>query len=372
MIYGIDVNALTRPNYTGVERYVFELISEMMKKPLKEGERVFLYTSNIVDDLGELPEGWEWKVLKLSILSKGWTHMRLSWELLVRPPDVFFSPAHEIPLGSWRTKIVNTIHDIAFVHVPEVYTFFNRFRQKWAVRRAAQKADQILTVSETTKADLEKFYKIRSDRMTVTRLGVRPNKFRVRPRDVDEILQKYHLKAQKYLLTIGRVEKKKGIGFLLQVFEKYIEKHPESDLHLVLGGKMGNGQEEIENQIKSSKAKDRAHVLGFVPEEDLAALMHGSLAYVFPSTYEGFGIPALEAMAAGTPVIASDVPALREVCGDAALIRSTQDIHAWVDAMEQVRGSEIRSNLIEKGNQRVQEFTWQSTAQKTWEVLRDL
>ncbi|MBT3230898.1 glycosyltransferase family 4 protein [Candidatus Uhrbacteria bacterium] len=370
MIYGIDVNALTRPNRTGVERYVYELITEMMKAPLMEGERVFLYASAKVDELGVLPAGWEWRIIKLPILTKGWTHLRLSYELLATKPDVFFSPAHEIPLFAGRIKIVNTIHDIAFVHVPKVYTFFNRMRQRWAVARSVKKSDKILTVSETTRDDLGKFYQVQVDRMIVTRLGIRPEDFRVRDEQIDQTLKKYNLKAQNYLITVGRVEKKKGISFLIDVFEKFRQYHPDSDLNLVLAGKMGNGQEDIINNIESSKFKDQIHVLGFVPEEDLAPLMIGSLAYVFPSTYEGFGIPALEAMAAGTPVIASDIPALREVCGDAAIIRSTNSVDDWVEAIGQMQNSELRSQLVQKGTQRSRMFNWSDTAQKTWEVLR--
>jgi len=372
MIYGIDVNALTRPNYTGVERYVFELISEMMKNPLKEGERVFLYTSDNIDALGELPAGWEFKVLKLSILSKGWTHLRLSWELLINPPDVFFSPAHEIPLGIRRTQIVNTIHDIAFVYVPEVYTFFNLLRQRFAIRLAVMRADRILTVSKTTRNDLEKYYQVPSNRMVVTRLGIRSEDFQTDDHQVNQILSKYSLKPQNYILTIGRIEKKKGIGFLVQVFDEYMGQNPNSDMHLVLGGKMGNGQGEIQSQIENSKFKDQIHVLGFVPEEDLAPLMKGSLVYAFPSTYEGFGIPALEAMASGTPVIISNISALKEVCADAVLIRSTDNIDSWVNAIHRVQNQDIRLNLIKKGFDRVKEFNWEDTAKKTWEVLRSV
>ena len=116
--YGIDVNALARERYTGTERYVLELMHEMMRVPLEADERVWLYSSRRVEALGELPQGWEWRILKWP--GKGWTHIRLSWELLRRPPSVFFSPAHEIPLLHRRAKIVNTVHDIAFEIVPEV------------------------------------------------------------------------------------------------------------------------------------------------------------------------------------------------------------------------------------------------------------
>ncbi|MBM3209163.1 glycosyltransferase family 4 protein [Candidatus Shapirobacteria bacterium] len=372
MKIGIDVNALVRPQYTGVERYVFELLSEMMKTPLLTGERVFLYASQPVKELGVLPAGWEWRILTLPILQKGWTHIRLSWELMINPPDVFFCPAHEVPLGAIRSKIVTTIHDIAFVHVPEVYSQANRLRQAWAVRRAIRSADKILSVSQTTADDLSEHYHVSQDKMIVTRLGIRPEKFEVTEDQIYEVRRVYQLSDAPYLLTVGRVEKKKGIEFLIDVFEAYADKHAESDLRLVLAGKFGHGQEVIENRINKSPVKDRILVLGFVPESHLAPLMNGAHAYMFPSTYEGFGIPALEAMASGTPVIASDVPALKEVCGEAGVIRSHGDVDAWVKALEMFNIAEARDGFVQNGLDLVKQFNWRDTAQKTWEVLRSV
>lgn len=372
MTIGIDVNALVRSNYTGVERYVFELLREMMKTPLAQGERVFLYASEPVASLGVLPEGWEWKVLHLPMLKKGWTHIRLSWELLMNPLDVFFCPAHEVPLGAVRSKVVTTIHDVAFVHVPEVYSTVNRVRQAWAVKRAMRWAQKILTVSNTTRDDLKKYYRVDEDRAVVTRLGIRPELFVASEEQVQEIRHVYHLEQDPYWLTIGRLEKKKGIVFLADVFDAYVSKHPESNMRLVLGGKFGHGKEEIEERIEQSANKDRIHVLGFVPDEHLAPLMRGAQAYVFASTYEGFGIPALEAMAAGAPVVASDIPALREVCADAARVCAYGDVEAWVKALELVDDQRIRESFIEKGHARVQDFNWAQTARKTWEVIRSM
>lgn len=357
MILGIDVNALARDQYTGVENYVFELISEMKKQPLREGERVFLYSSKVVSSLGDLPAGWEWKILTLPVIKKGWTHLRLSFELLVNPPDIFFSPAHEIPLGALRTTIVNTIHDIAFVHVPEVYTFLVRLRQRLAIWWAVRVADKILCVSETTRNDLVNFYKVPIDRMRVTRLGMR--RIGVEP----------NVKKPHYLLAVGRVETKKNIEFLIDFFDEYCALRPESDLRLKIAGKPGTGSDRIVERIQRSKFKDRIEILGYV--DGMADLLSGAWVYVFPSTYEGFGLPALEAMDAGVPVIASDIPALREVCKDSAMFASPTDAEAWIDALEAMT-DDNRALLIKKGKERVQAFSWEKTAQKTWKAIRDI
>jgi len=357
MILGIEVNALARTQYTGVENYVFELISEMKKLPLRDSERVFLYSSEVIAGLGDLPTGWEWKILKLPLIKKGWTHLRLSFELLVNPPDIFFSPAHEIPLGALRTTIVNTIHDIAFVHVPEVYTFFVRLRQRLAIWWAVRVADKILCVSETTCDDLVSVYKVPVNRIRITRLGMR------------RIGIESNVRLPHYLLTIGRVETKKNIEFLIDVFDAYCALHPKSDLMLKIAGKPGDGADRIMERIKGSEFKDRIEVLGYV--EDMNDLLSGAWAYTFPSSYEGFGLPALEAMDAGVPVIASDIPALREVCADSAIFASPTDADAWIDALEAMTDDQ-RALLIRKGYERIKFFSWEKTAQKTWKAIRDV
>ncbi|MBU4315434.1 glycosyltransferase family 4 protein [Patescibacteria group bacterium] len=358
--YGIDVNALARTQYTGVERYVFELITELIKKPLYKDERVFLYSSKVIKELGQLPYGWEWKILKLPIIPKGWTHLRLSLELLLNPPSVFFSPAHEIPLFSRRTKIVNTIHDIAFVHVPEVYTFCAQVRQHWAVKRSMKRSAHILAVSQTTKDDLLNQYSIDPVKITVTRLGVRLSD------------QKTVQKTKNHFFALGRVEKKKNIAFLIEVFEKFLEKNPGKDVKLVLGGKMGDGSNSICQRIEGSPAKNNIVILGYVSDERMRDLMAESIAYVFPSSYEGFGLPALEAMSHCAPVIASDIPALREVCDKAALFASPTDHQEWLDALDKVSNQDLRNELIRRGKERIKDFSWTDTAQKTLKVLRNV
>lgn len=373
MIYGIDVNVLTRENRTGTERYVFELLKEMMRIPLKDNEKVLLYVSKSLDEFEELPRGWEVKVLEWKF-GKLWTHIRLSWELWRRTPDVFFSPAHEIPLFYGRAKIVSTVHDVAFARLKDVYSPKGRRRQNWAVKRATKLAKHLLTVSQVTKDDLIKLYKVEAEKMTVSHLAVNRAVFNIDKVEIDRVMQKYRLGKGTYFLSIGRVEKKKNIITLISAFEQLKIRRGIGDASvLVLAGSFGFGGDEIKQKIATSSARDFIRVAGYVPESDLAGLMKGALAYVFPSYYEGFGIPALEAMASGVPLIASDIPALREVAGDAALFASPYHAPQWTQTMLSVLLKKINiDDLIEKGRKRVGEFDWSRTAQKTWEVLRNM
>lgn len=372
-IYGIDVNCLTRENYTGTERYVFSLMKEMMTQPLQKDERVVLYTSAKVEELGDLPDGWSWSVLNWP-LAKGWTHGRLSWELLRRTPNVFFSPAHEIPRFYGRTKIVNTVHDVAFVYFPKAYTWLHRRRHAWSVKRSVRNSNAIITVSGATKKDLVYHYKAKSEIIIPIPLAIDHKQFSPDTQDVDRVLQKYRLFEKKYFFFVGRLEEKKNIVTLVRAFEEYKKHRGHGDpLQLVLAGTYGYGKQRIENTIKTSPIRDDIRVLGFVPDKDLAGLFSGCLAFTFPSLYEGFGMPVLEAMASGVPVLASDIPALREVCGQAALFCEAQSVAQWSQALDRLaHDRSLRDDLLARGAGQVKAFTWKKTAEKTWQVLRSV
>jgi glycosyltransferase involved in cell wall biosynthesis len=360
VIFGIDVNALTRSQRTGTERYLLAVLREMMSLPLREGEKMILYSSAKVADLGDLPPGWQWRIIKWP-LRKGWTHGRLSWELLLAPPDVFWSPVHEIPFMHRCAKIVSTVHDVAFRRLPAVYSPQGTARQEWAISRIGKEADAIISVSQTTKNDLIDLYQLPAEKIFVTHLApeIRKQFLADRPKTVS---------PSPYFLTIGRLEKKKNIANLVRAFGRI-----GGNAKLILAGSWGFGAEEIKQAIAESGASDRIETPGYVSDEEANRLLAGATAYLFPSYYEGFGLPALESMVAGAPLIAADIPALREVAGAAALFVAPADLDGWANAMQQLATDEnLRHELIQKGNTRAQAFSWPQTAQNTWEVLRQV
>lgn len=375
MLYGIDVNCLTLPNKTGVERYVDCLVRAMMAVPLRQGDTVRLYVAKMPQAEGmspfpALPAGWEWRVLPFA-LPKGWTHLRLSWELFCNPPDVFFNPSHEIPaFVSKKTRVVSTVHDLAFLRVPMAYSPKGQRRQMIAITRAVKRAAMLLAISETTKNDLVNLAHADPAKIVVTPLAVQATDFVVTPEQRGEVLQRYRLSQGKYLLYVGRLETKKNIVTLLRAFAELKKDlgvgHP---LELVLAGKWGYGEEVIRQTLAVSN--NGVRVLGFTPQEDIAALYSGALAFCFPSLYEGFGMPVLEAAAAGVPVIAADIPALREVMADAAMFAPPLEGAAWTAAMRRmVFESELRDVCIAKGRERVAAYSWEVAAGATWNALR--
>lgn len=368
-VIGIDVNCLTRGSITGTERYVFRLIEWLSKQPKPEGVVYRLYAAKDLPESIQLPEHIQLKKLNW-LPRKGWTHGALSLELTAHPPDVFFSPAHEIPVSlAPKTRVVSTVHDIAFIERPDVYSFIGRLRQRWAIRRALKRAKKIIAVSYSTQADLMKHYAIPHTRLQVIPLAVETNRFCLSPKKIAAVLERYGVNEGEYFLTIGRVEKKKNIHRLVEAFIAF-KKQTNTNTQLLIAGSPGYGYEEIASVAGGAMCKDDICFLGYVSDEDVEALMCGAKAYVFPSVYEGFGIPSLEAMAAGTPLIASSIPAIREVAGNAAIYFDPHRIHEMANAFAELDAYEGKAaELIEHGKKRLEQYSWEETAKQTFNLL---
>ena len=365
--YGIDAHLLLRQNATGVPRYARLLLEAMMATPLHDGESVVLYANSPQPDGLTLAPGWSWRMVPWPI-ARGWTHGGLSVELLRHSPDVLFVPGHEVPvLRRKKTKVVTTVHDVAFRRVAASYPPRDRVRQELAVKQAIARADRLLTPSEATKLDLGEFYGVDFSRVTVTHLApTLPNA------QGDEAIRKFQLRPGQYFLFVGRLEAKKNVAELVRAFALLKQRlgygNPQM---LVLAGVFGYGEDEIRLAIEESGCVNDIRVLGYVADDELAEILQGALALVMPSKAEGFGIPMLEAMASGVPVIASDIPALQEVGGEAALYVRVNDMSSLLDALQRmVFDGGMREALVAQGAQRVQAFSWNACAKTTWEALR--
>ena len=371
--YGIDASSANKGRRTGVENYARHLIQAMKQQALDGGERVFLYAPSILDDqLDAQPTGWETKILKWPF-SKGWMSGRVSWEMLRRTPNLLFVPAQAPPKIATK-NFVTTIHDIGFIRHPDLYDPKTRKRLKSVTKRAIKKSKRLLVPSEFTKQELMSAYRVPAEEIVVTPLSANTDIFRPMSEvEYRSTLQRHRL-STNFFLFVGRLEKKKNVTTLIRAFELFKEGRGLGDpFELVLVGDPGFGKEELNKFIGLSKQKEHIKLLGYRTEEEVAALMNAAFAYVFPSWYEGFGIPNLEAMACNTPLITSNIPAHKEVCADAAIFVSPKEPESWAHAMSQiVRDGTMREQLVEKGKLRAQEFSWEKTAQQTWELLRSL
>lgn len=270
--------------------------------------------------------------------------------------------------GSRRVKNVVTIHDIPQHSNPYSGT---RHPEKKIRRYEAimARADRIIAVSEYTKADILKFYSIPDEKIDVVPLGVEA---RFRPREGPEVqaaVLRYGIPLP-YLLHVGRIERKKNLCRTLEAYAR-IKKRMSRPVRFVLAGTPGPGAEEVYQAIERFHLGRDVHLAGYVRQEDLPALYSGATAFLFPSLYEGFGMPILEAMACGAPVLTSSVTSLPEVAGDSALLVDPFDVESIAAGMLRLlEEPELREEYIRKGYERAKAFTWEETARRTLAVYR--
>jgi glycosyltransferase involved in cell wall biosynthesis len=371
MTIGIDASRANKIEKTGTEWYSYHLIQELKKITDPKDQFILYSRENLRGDLGELPMNWQSRVLNWSP-KKLWTQARLSWEMWQRPPEMLFVPAHTIPLIHPK-KVVTTCHDVAFFRLPEAYGWlalkYHKFATKFAIRRAAK----IICVSEFTKNELIEFFKISSERIAVVPNGFDSGRYKIiEDRGaVAEVLRKYKI-AEPYILYAGRLELKKNIPGLIEAF-KSLKKNYKQPLKLVLVGQPDFGFEKVAKAIADNNLQNDVIMPGWVGKEDLPYLMNGARAFVFPSLYEGFGIPVLEAMACGTPVVCSGITALREVAGEAAYLVDPYFPENIAEGINRVLTDEhLREDLKIRGLARVKDFSWERCARETWAVLKNV
>lgn len=381
MVIGIDASRANREKKTGVEWYAWRLIRELKAQSSQltdQGVRFVLYSDKpLRGELAELPANWKARALPWPRLRSAgcaaqswrfWTQIRMSCEMLVRPPDVLFVPSHVAPFIHPK-KTVATIHDIAARRFPDSYSRFERWYTLWSARYAVRNLWKVIVPSQFVKSELEKLFNL------MLNVAVVPHGYDGRygkiapPEDIERVLKKYNLQ-RPFLLSVGRLEERKNTRRIVEAFNQLEPQTTDLRLQLVLVGSPGYGYEKIQEAIAQSSNKHRIRLLGWVAPDDLAALMGAAEAFVFPSLSEGFGMPVLEALAAGTPVVCTRGSSLEEVGGDAAIYadsHSAQDIAA---AMRRaLADSSYREQLIQKGRERVKEFSWKKAARDTLDIL---
>jgi len=347
MIISIDASRLaTSRSPTGVEVYCREIIKGL----LKQSKGLILYTPRIIKDLPRQNQRLlKWPIKKL------WSQIRLACRLAIHPPDVFFSPAYVIPflaLANKKTRKVVTIHDIAFRRLPDSYTFLRRWFLNLTTRQAVKYVDTIIVPTGATRDDLIKYFNCPKDKIKVTHFGYNQPK----------TSSSQNPAPKKQILFIGRLEHKKNITNLIRAFKLFNQKYP--DYQLVLAGKPGTGFKKL--WFKAPGVK----YLGYVSAEQKNEMLNSSSCLALVSRYEGFGFPLLEAFGHSLPVLASAIPALKEIGQSACLYVSPNSVQAIAQKMEIItQDNRLRQILITRGRQRLQDFSWQTCSRETLNLL---
>lgn len=356
----------------GIGRYAQELTEALVRVDTHNQYWAFFNNSisvTVDSPLSHLP------LLKLPLGNKLWrlsvlfSHLaRIRQDRLFREIDIFHSTDNLLPYFP-HTGSVHTLLDLAFRRFPKTLTPLNRFYLSVMTPHFLRKADRIIAISEHSKKDTVDLYGTPPDKIKVIPLGVGKRFHVVKDKKyLESVRQRLNL-PNHYLLYVGTLEPRKNLVRLLEAFRQA----RLDDYKLVIAGKTGWFSEPFFNKLHALGLGERVLLTGFVSDADLSALYSGATAFLFPSIYEGFGLPILEAMASGVPVICSDAASLPEVAGDAALLLSPYDIKGWTEAMENVVHDHIlHERLIDFGLQRSRLFSWEQTARLTLDVYRDI
>lgn len=365
MIIGIDASRANHNQRTGVEEYAFQIIQNW-KKIIPEDVRVILYTDKpLQGELASLPVNWTQKVLKWTP-RRLWTQIRLSWEMLWHMPDILFIPAHVFPIIHPK-RTVMTVHDIAAVRFSESYNWFERWYSVWSAKFAVRHLWQVIVPSDFVKKEIIQIFSLSEKNNLVVIAHGYDNNF-LESLDYlqkESRLKKYQIQ-RPFIVSVGRLEEKKNTIGIIKAFEKL----KNSDLKLVLIGKTGYGYEKVEKVVENSLNKDKIIIPGWVAKSDLPAILSLASVFVYPSFYEGFGLPVLEAFASQVPVVASGGHCLEEVGGEACLYVNPNNIEEISDCINKIIfNSELKDKMIQMGRERLENFSWKKSAQTTWDII---
>jgi len=306
----------------------------------------------------------------------------LNWpkiDILTGGADIVFMPNIIFGSVSRKTKLIVTIHDLSYEHHPE---YFSRKRRWWHIfinpKKICCRADKIIAVSDSTKRDIVSLYEIDPDKIVMIPSAVSSD-FRVINRNDEKLIkvkEKYQL-PYKFILFLGTIEPRKNITSLIKAFEA-LNKHARNNnqetilkYELVIAGESGWMNKKIFYEINHSEFKDKIRMVNFVESEDKPYLYNLASLFVYPSFFEGFGFPPLEAMRCGVPVICSNNSSLPEVAGSAAILIDPDKPNEIFEAMEEIlTNQKLKEILVSKGIEKSKEFDWKETARKTLMVFR--
>lgn len=324
---------------TGVQRYAREIVARL-------GERVRTIETVAADGIA----GHRWEQFELPFRSRG---------------SLLWSPGNTGPIAVRRQVV--TIHDTTFFDTPDCFGRAFRAWYQWLIPRLARRARRVMTVSEFSRRRISELTGLPADRIDVVANGV-DARFAPPGADAVEAMRAKYRLAGPYVLTLGSIEPRKNLATLLRAWPHVVRRR--GDLTLAVAG--GANLSIFNGEGAGVALVPRMQRLGYVDDADLPALYGGAIAFAFPSAYEGFGLPPLEAMACGVPVVSSDATSLPEVLGDAAAFVAPLDAEAMADAIVRVVEDEtLRATLMPRGRARAARYTWADAAERTWRILSE-
>ena len=423
MLIGFDGSRAFAKNKTGTENYSFQLLKHLAKIDSKNHYHVYLRPDNVIakqEAEGVIPAttgiyyevrsllhtnkdgsriksgmtGESWPAnftFELIDFPRFWTQVGLAIETFHDKLDVLFTPSHTIPLfRKPGLKTVMTVHDLGAEYLPGMHQLKQKLYLDFITHFQLKSTTKLIAVSKATKDDLVKKVGINPKKISVIYEGVNfSSKLDLKTDQLNSTLKYYEIERDKYFFFLGTIQPRKNLERLVKAYDRLVKETKEieetkgekSTLNhfntlnslnppfLVLAGSKGWLSDEIYSLPKKLGIEDKVKFLGRVPDEDLPALYQGALAFVYPSLFEGFGLPILEAMINDTPVLTSNLSSMPEVAGDAAILVDPNNEESIKDGLEKLLDKDLRDKLVEKGRKQVKKFNWEKCARETLEVL---
>lgn len=355
----IDLTSLA-DNFSGIERYAACLTLEMLKE--KDNTYILIFKKSVHPLFQLWAEDERVKMVILPECGKLWFNLwRLPYEIYKHKADWYLFMAFPAPIMLFKKNMVSTIHDICCWDCPETMTTLSRWYFRISFRVAALKCRLIITVSDFSKERIISKIKCQREKIFLIYDGIDEKFAQIEHTDIDAKKKKYKL-PENYFLSLSTLEPRKNLRLLIEAYQK-LAVESGYDTPLVLAGRKGwkidNLLEDIDDQVKN-----QIYFTGFVDDEDLPAIYRGAEFFVFPSKYEGFGLPPLEAMACGVPVLSSDAASMPEVLGDAAMYFKSEDVNSLSEKLQEMLSisENMRAQMIESGSEQAKKFTWEKSA----------
>jgi len=369
MLIGIDANEANVVTRVGISEYAYQILTKLYEFR-SENKNDYSYTiylkSNPLDHLPKSTSWWKYKVVKPAKL---WTQIGLPIHLVTttKKPDVFLTLTHYGPRFS-RIPTIVSVMDLSYLHFPETFRKNDLYQlTKWT-EYSVKKAKKVITISNSSKNDIIKYYKVKEDKVKVVYLGLK-NLSMNEPSEKE--LSEFGVN-KKFILFVGTLQPRKNITRLIEAFSK-LSDNLKDEHQLVVIGKKGWLYEDILSSPEKFHVSDKVLFLDYVSDDDLPNFYKKAELFVLPSLYEGFGLPVLEAMRYGCPVVTSNVSSLPEAGGDAALYFKPEDVDDIKNTIEKVlTDKSLKEKMIEKGRDHYKKFTWEKAAKEVLGAIEEI
>ena len=381
MKIGIDCRTILNPEKgegAGIGHYTYQLVRHLLKIDQKNTYLLFFDRTVQPRRLAKFQQANAiikfFPFLQYSkFLPNVYRHHLVNAFLSREKLDIFHSPTLSLPT-SYQGLAVATAHDLAIYKFPELYPPKQISFLKTEIFQAIKQAKKIIAVSESTKKDLGEIFGLPAEKIKVIANGLDERFFKKSsPEEIDRVKKKYGLK-DNYILFLGTLDARKNIIRIVEAYERLIARTNQfSQYQLVLAGQIGKQSDEIKKRIDESKYRSDIILPGYIEADDLDPLFESAKIFLFPSLYEGFGLPVIEAMANGVPVITSNISSLPEVAKGHALLVDPFNVADITQSLVQLlTDQDLYQDLSKNGKKRAQEFTWEKAARETLKFYQEV